>query len=155
MLEKAMQLAIQSSREGIKNNEGGPFGAAIVFNNQVISVAHNTVLKDSDPTCHAEMNAIRLACKQLKTHILSECEIYTTVEPCPMCLAAIYWARIRKIYVGAEKTIAAKYGFDDVVFYQQLNQSVAQRSIPCQMMSLDVDVEPVFKEWQSLNRVIY
>lgn len=155
MLDEAMQLAIQSSREGIQNNEGGPFGAAIVLNDKVISVAHNTVLKDSDPTCHAEINAIRLACKELKTHVLSECELYTTVEPCPMCLAAIYWSRIKKIYVGADKTIAAKYGFDDVLFYEQLAQSVENRDIPCQMMSLNAEVEPVFEEWQDLNRAIY
>ena len=123
MLEHAMQLAIQSSLEGIKNNEGGPFGAAIVRNNQVISVAHNTVLKDGDPTCHAEMNAIRLACKHLGDHVLSGCEIYSTVEPCPMCLSAIYWARIDKIYVGAPKAIAEKYGFDDVLFYQEIKNT--------------------------------
>lgn len=155
MLERAMHLAIQSSLEGIKNNEGGPFGAAIVCNNQVISVAHNTVLKEGDPTCHAEMNAIRLACKQLKRYELSDCQIYTTVEPCPMCLSAIYWARIQKIYIGAQKSIAEKYGFDDVYFYHEINQPFEARKIPCELLSLNTQVETVFKQWKDLNRVVY
>ena len=155
MLNRAMELAIQSSLEGVKDNEGGPFGAAIVYRNQVIAVAHNTVLKNHDPTCHAEMNAIRLASQHLQTHMLEGCEIYSTVEPCPMCMSAIYWARISKIFVGAPKEIAEKYGFDDVAFYNELHKSPAEREIPCEGMAMDKQVEQVFKTWQSLNRVLY
>lgn len=154
-LEKAMQLAIESAKEGIKQNHGGPFGAAIVHQNQIIAVAHNTVLRDHDPTCHAEVNAIRLACKHLNTHILAGCDIYTTVEPCPMCLSAIYWSRLDKIFVGADKSIAAKYGFDDVVFYQELQQPEANRKIACERMVYHSEVESVFQQWRDLNRSIY
>lgn len=155
MLEKAMDLAIQSALEGVKNNEGGPFGAAIVGNNQIISVAHNTVLKDSDPTCHAEINAIRLACQHLKRHELSDCQIVTTVEPCPMCLTAIYWARIQKIYIGAQRGVAQKYGFDDVHFYEEVARPLEQRKVVCETLALDAQVEAVFKEWQALDRTLY
>lgn len=155
MLEQAMHLAIQSALEGVKNNEGGPFGAAIVYNDQVIAVAHNTVLKENDPTCHAEMNAIRLASSHLKSYDLSDCELYTTVEPCPMCLSAIYWGRIKKLYVGAPKDIAEQYGFDDVRFYEQIAKKSENRSIPCEMIACEDQVKQVFDEWRALNRALY
>ena len=155
MLESAMQLAIQSARQGVKENDGGPFGAVIVRNNQVISVAHNTVLKDHDPTCHAEMNAIRKACKHLNTHILKDCELYTTTECCPMCFSAIYWARIPKIYIGTPKSIAAQYDFDDVLIYEELAKPLEKRLISCQTGIMMEEVESVFKEWKALERVLY
>lgn len=153
--EHAMHLAIQSAMQGIKDNEGGPFGACIVRHNQIIAVAHNTVLKDHDPTCHAEMNAIRLAAKSLGTYILSECEIYSTVEPCPMCLAAIYWARIDKIYAAADKRLAARFGFDDEFFYQQIQQKSSERHVPCEIGMLNQDSEAVFEQWVKLGRTLY
>lgn len=155
MLAEAMELAIQSALIGVENDEGGPFGAAIVHRQNIIAVTHNTVLKDRDPTCHAEMNAIRLACKQLGQHILDECEIYTTAEPCPMCLSAIYWARIKKIYFAASKKMAKAYGFDDVLFYEEMNLPEKNRKTPCEIMSLDNKVESVFKRWKNLNRTLY
>jgi len=155
MLDSAMQQAIQSALQGVKSNDGGPFGAAIVKDNQIISVAHNTVLVDKDPTCHAEVNAIRMACKVLDTHILSGCELYTTVEPCPMCLSAIYWARIEKVYAAAQKTVAAQYGFDDVFIYEELDLSPEARSIPCTHTQQCSESEAVFKQWKDLERSLY
>ncbi len=98
--KKWMRLAIRSAQAGIRRAEGGPFGAAIVRGNQMIAVAHNTVLKDHDATCHAEVNAIRIASKKLKRFDLSDCVIYSTTEPCPMCFSAIHWARIAKVIFG-------------------------------------------------------
>ncbi len=152
---KPMQLAIQSAIQGITDNEGGPFGACIVKDNQVISVAHNTVLKENDPTCHAEMNAIRMAAKTLGTYELSGCVLYTTVDPCPMCLAAIYWARIDKIVAGCENIIAARYGFDDDAFHQEVKKMPSERAIPTEIGMLAKESEEVFKEWQKLDRKIY
>jgi tRNA(Arg) A34 adenosine deaminase TadA len=153
--EEAMRLAIQSALEGVQADEGGPFGACVVKNNQVISVAHNTVLKDNDPTCHAEMNAIRQAAKALGTYDLSDCEIYSNVEPCPMCLTAIYWARIKGIYAAAHQPLAARYGFDDQVFFKEVRKSVEERSIPCQTGILTAECEAVFEEWLKLKRRLY
>tara|TARA_R110002110_G_scaffold415044_1_gene647656 strand:+ start:8099 stop:8551 length:453 start_codon:yes stop_codon:yes gene_type:complete len=150
-----MQQAIQSAFQGVRNDEGGPFGAAVVKGDQIISVAHNTVLIDKDPTCHAEVNAIRMACKVLGTHILSDCELYTTVEPCPMCLSAIYWARIKKVYAAAQKNVAAKYGFDDVFIYEQLDLAPEARTIPCEHTQQNKESEAVFQQWKELERSLY
>ncbi len=150
-----MQLAIESALVGIKDNDGGPFGACIVKENQVIAVAHNTVLKENDPTCHAEMNAIRLAAKTLGTYVLSGCELYTTVDPCPMCLAAIYWARIDKIIAGCENIIAARYGFDDDAFHQEIKKTPNERAITTEIGMLAKESEEVFKVWQKLGRKLY
>ncbi|HET9843064.1 MAG TPA: nucleoside deaminase [Gammaproteobacteria bacterium] len=152
---EAMQLAIDSAFVGLKNKEGGPFGAAILQNGKVIAVAHNTVLKDKDPTCHSEINAIRQACKNLNTHILSGCEIYSTAEPCPMCLAAIYWARLDKIFIGVDKSIAAKYGFDDAKFYEQILLGLERREIPIQCGILAKECEEVFSHWKEIEGVLY
>jgi guanine deaminase len=115
-----MEVACASALTGVTLMHGGPFGACVVRNGIFVSVAHNTVLMDSDPTCHAEMNAIRYACAALSTHDLSDCELFTTCEPCPMCLGACSWSRIRKIYTGVDRFTAAQFGFDDKVFYDEL-----------------------------------
>jgi len=109
-----MVLAIKSALEGIKRGEGGPFGAAIVRNGVVLAVAHNTVLRDKDPTAHAEINVIRLAAKKLGTYDLSGAEIYSTTEPCPMCFGAIHWARISRLYYGTSIEDAAALGFNEL-----------------------------------------
>ena len=109
-----MVLAIKSALEGIKRGEGGPFGAAIVRNGVVLAVAHNTVLRDKDPTAHAEINAIRLAAKKLGTYDLSGAEIYSTTEPCPMCFGAIHWARISRLYYGTSIEDVAALGFNEL-----------------------------------------
>ncbi|MBS4164790.1 Guanine deaminase [Candidatus Protochlamydia amoebophila] len=152
-----MRRAIESAYEGIDKDEGGPFGACIVDKQgQILAVTHNTVLKDQDPTCHAEMNCIREAARRLKTHILSGCTLFTTAEPCPMCLAAIYWARIEKVYIGVKKECAAQYGFDDAFFYEQLLLPPEKREV---LATFDPDsskqCEEVFATWHSLNRRLY
>lgn len=105
---------------GIRKNHGGPFGAVITKGNKVIASAHNEVLKTNDPTMHAEINAIRKATKKLKRFDLSDCVLYTSCEPCPMCFSAIHWARIKKVYYYAEQSDAKKAGFDDKLFYDVL-----------------------------------
>jgi len=115
-----MKAAAMSATSGVKLQHGGPFGAAVVKGGIIISCAHNTVLLDKDPTCHAEMNAVRDACRALGSHDLSDCELYTTCEPCPMCWGAVQWSRLNKIYIGADRYTAARYGFDDKVFYDEV-----------------------------------
>ena len=121
-MNRFMQIAYDEAVEGMLNNEGGPFGAMIVKNGKVIATAHNEVLKSKDPTAHAEVNAIRKASQVLESFDLSGCELYTTCEPCPMCLGAIFWARITKVYFAATKEDAALGGFDDSHFYELIEK---------------------------------
>lgn len=129
MNKEFMQLAIDTALDNIKNNEGGPFGAVIAKDGVLIAKSPNTVTTSNDPTAHAEINAIRLACKELKTFDLSGCEIYSSCEPCPMCLSAIYWARISKVYYAADRFDAKKAGFDDSFIYNEISLSEKERSI--------------------------
>jgi guanine deaminase len=112
-MNKYMSLAIKEAKKGIKKGDGGPFGAVLVYKGKVISKDHNTVLKNKDCTCHAEMNVLRKGCKKFKDFNLSGCEIYTTGKPCKMCESAINWAKIKKIYYGNTYEDALKMGFDD------------------------------------------
>lgn len=112
-----MSIALQEAKLGVKKKHGGPFGAVIVCNNKIVARAHNTVLKDNDPTAHAEINVIRRASKKLKTFDLGNCELYVNCEPCPMCLSAIYWARIKKIFFVCSNSDIKKIGFDDKKIY--------------------------------------
>ena len=112
-------MAINEAKKGIRNGHGGPFGAVIVKNDEVIAKGHNQVVKNNDPTCHGEIMAIHKACKKLGTFDLSGCEIYTTGEPCPMCMAAILWANIEKIYYGCNILDTEEIGFRDKKFYEQ------------------------------------
>jgi tRNA(Arg) A34 adenosine deaminase TadA len=127
-----LEIAIQLSSEKMQADEGGPFGAVIVRRGQVISTGWNRVTSTNDPTAHAEINAIRAACQTLRTFSLAGCEIYSSCEPCPMCLAAIYWARLDRIYYAATCSDAAAAGFDDHHFYAELAQPPGKRSIPMQ-----------------------
>lgn len=111
-----MKLAIEEAKTGIKNQDGGPFGAVVVKDNQIIATGHNCVLKNHDSTCHGEIDAIRKAEQNLQTHDLSGYELYTTGEPCPMCFAAILWANIKKVYYGCSLEDNEKIGFRDVKF---------------------------------------
>ncbi len=111
-----MEIAISEARNGILNHDGGPFGAVVVKNSEVIASGHNRVLSSNDSTCHGEIDAIRKAESKLKTYDLSDCELYTTGEPCPMCLAAILWANIKKVYYGCKLSDNAEIGFRDVKF---------------------------------------
>ena len=121
-MNKYMKMAIAEARKGIRSGHGGPFGSVIVKDGVVAAKGHNQVLKNQDPTCHGEMMAIHKACKKLGTHDLSGCELYTTAEPCPMCLGAILWANISKVYFGCNIFDTEKIGFRDKVFYE-INES--------------------------------
>lgn len=121
--KKAMQLAIEESKANITNNykNGGPFGAVIVKNGKIIASAHNTVIESADATAHAEINAIRQASKILNTNDLSGCTLYTSAEPCPMCLSAIIWANIKDVYYANTRKDADNIGFRDDVIYEYIN----------------------------------
>lgn len=112
-----MKIAIKEAEKGIKNNEGGPFGSVVVKDGKVIARGHNQVIKNNDPTHHGEIDAIRKACKKLKTFDLSGCILYTTAEPCPMCLGAILWANVEKVYYGCNIKDSEEIGFRDQQFY--------------------------------------
>ena len=112
-----MEKAIKEADKFLNKNEGGPFGAVIVKDGKIIATAHNTVIKEQDATCHAEVNAIRVASKKLKTYDLSDCEMYSTSMPCPMCIGAIAWAKIKKVYYGTTIQDTEKIGFGDQEIY--------------------------------------
>lgn len=152
---KGMEKAIFEADTGVTNDHGGPFGACIVYKNEIIASAHNTVIVDNDPTKHAEINAISQASKKLKTHILKDCEMYTTAEPCPMCYSAAYWARIKKIYFGVDKIYAAEYGFDDSNIYKDLLLPESDRSIILQKGIFADKCKDIFEKWKALNRTLY
>jgi len=120
--EAFMQTAAASALAGVRIGHGGPFGASIVREGVVIACAHNMVLHHCDPTRHAEMNAIKQACESIGSHDLSDCELYTTCEPCPMCWGAVQWSRLGKVYLGVDRDTAAKYGFDDKIFYDEVGE---------------------------------
>ena len=125
-MEKAVELSLENMRAG----KGGPFGAIIVRQGKIVGTGANRVTSDNDPTAHAEVVAIRDACKNLGTFQLDDCEIYTSCEPCPMCLAAIYWARPKAIYYANTRKDAADIGFDDDFLYEELKKNLEERSLP-------------------------
>ncbi|MDQ2718786.1 MAG: nucleoside deaminase [Bacteroidota bacterium] len=141
-----MKEAIALSRFGIKKNEGGPFGCVVVKNDVIIARAYNKVISTNDPTAHAEIVAIRNACKKLKAFQLDGCEIYTSCEPCPMCLGAIYWARLKIIYFANTKNDATNIGFDDSMIYDEINTPIHQRKIPLISVGRE-DAQKIFVEW--------
>ena len=118
-MNKYMNLALDEAYRGIRDGDGGPFGSVIVKDGEVVASGHNEVLKRNDPTCHGEMMAIRSACARLGTHDLSGCQIYTTGEPCPMCLGAIMWANIEKVYYGCNVEDTTIIGFRDEKFFER------------------------------------
>lgn len=144
--KKWMREAIKLSSRNIDNG-GGPFGAVIVKNGEIIATGANRVTADNDPTAHAEVNAIRAAAKYLGTFDLSGCEIYTSCEPCPMCLSAIYWARIDCIYYANTQYDARVINFDDSFIYTQLSLSPEQRSIPARRI-LGEEAIAAFDKWR-------
>ena len=141
-----MSKAIKESEHSLSHNHGGPFGAVIVKDNKVISQAHNSVLKKKDPTAHAEMEAIRKACKNLKSHSLEGCEIYTSCEPCPMCLGAIMWARIDKVFYATSQEDAKSIDFDDSYFYEQIAKDKKDRDIKFKQVSKKEE-RKIMKAW--------
>lgn len=121
MSDKYMKQALIEACEGISKGHGGPFGSVVVRQGSIVGRGHNRVLEKHDPTCHGEIEAIRDACKKLGTHDLSGCVLYTTAEPCPMCLGAIMWANITEVYYGCTKLDTAEIGFRDDDFYKHLS----------------------------------
>lgn len=141
-----MRMAIALSQQNVQQALGGPFGAVIVKDGEVIAQSANRVVPDNDPTAHAEVAAIRLACQTMNTFDLSGCVIYASCEPCPMCLGAIYWARIDKIYYANTKTDAAAIGFDDAFIYEELDCAIEKRKIPVEQLLRNEAIE-VFNAW--------
>jgi guanine deaminase len=144
--EKFMQMAIDLSAYNVKEAQGGPFGAVIVKDGMVVARSANKVVPTNDPTAHAEVSAIRLACKELGTFDLTGCVIYTSCEPCPMCLGAIYWARIDKIYYANTKSDAADIGFDDKFIYDEIALPMDKRKLPVVQLMRD-EAMGIFKLW--------
>ncbi len=142
-MREAIRLSIEKMRAGF----GGPFGAVIVRNGEIIARGFNNVLASNDPTAHAEVDAIRKACQALGTFQLTDCDLYTSCEPCPMCLGAIYWARPRKVYYGNTKSDAARIGFDDYFIYEELDKPLANRQIPMVQL-LHEEALAGFKAWE-------
>ena len=141
-----MQEAVTAALKGMQNNEGGPFGCVVVKDGKIIGKGNNKVTSTNDPTAHAEVTAIRDACKNLGSFQLEGCTIYTSCEPCPMCLGAIYWARPEKVYYGSTKTDAAHIGFDDDFIYEELKLPYADRSIPFEQLAPEVAIT-AFQKW--------
>ena len=144
-----MKEAIRLSREMMLQRKGGPFGAVIVKGNKVVGRGWNTVTSDNDPTAHAEINAIRDACRRLNTFNLSGCEIYASCEPCPMCLSAIYWAHLDKVFYACTREDAFKIGFDDSKLYDEIMLSPQLRALPMTQLMRD-EALVAFQEWQNL-----
>jgi guanine deaminase len=142
-MAEAIRLSIQKMRE----NKGGPFGAVVVNNGKIIARGYNQVTSTLDPTTHAEIVAIRKACKKLKTFWLSDCELYTSCEPCPMCLSAIYWARIKKVYYANTRKDAARIGFNDAFIYEELKKNPLKRKLQSQQMMRNEALK-AFEEWK-------
>lgn len=138
--------AVRLSRENVNDGSGGPFGAVIVMDGKIIASGSNKVTSKNDPTAHAEIEAIREACKLLNTFNLTGCEIYSSCEPCPMCLSAIYWARLDKIYFANTKKDAAEINFDDHFIYEEISKPHHKRKIPVVKIDHD-DAKKVFDEW--------
>jgi guanine deaminase len=145
-MDNFMQAAIDEAREGMEHNHGGPFGAIIVKDGKIISRTHNKVLLTNDPTAHAEVLAIRQASEILEEFDLSDCEIYTSSQPCPMCLAAIYWARIKKVHFGTNKEDVAAIGFDDSLFYKFIRGEEDENAL--EMLNVDrKECLKLLREW--------
>ena len=150
-----MRIAIELAERNVLESLGGPFGAVVVKNGEIISQSGNLVTLTNDPTAHAEISAIRLACTKLNTFDLTDCVIYTSCEPCPMCLSAIYWSRISTVYYANTKADAGNIGFDDKFIYEELEKPMEQRSIPVFQLMRD-EAQQAFKFWsQSAMRTHY
>ena len=143
--KELMRRAIELSKQSLRNG-GGPFGAVIARNGEIVAEGSNCVTIDCDPTAHAEVSTIRKACKALGTFDLSGCEIFTSCEPCPMCFGAIYWAHLDKIYMGNDRKDAAKIGFDDDFIYQEIALSAEDRKKPSEVLLREEALE-AFKMW--------
>ena len=144
LMREAIRLSVEMMRQG----KGGPFGALIVREGEIIGRGWNQVTSTNDPTAHAEIVAIRDACRNTGSFLLEGCDLYTSCEPCPMCLSAAYWARIRHIYYGACRTDAAQAGFIDELLYEELARHAKSRKLPCSELLRDEALE-AFREWKA------
>ncbi len=142
-----MLEAIRLSREKMRRGDGGPFGAVVVRRGNIIARGWNRVTSANDPTAHAEVTAIREACRKLKTFRLDDCALYASCEPCPMCLAAIYWARIKMVYFAATRRDASHAGFDDDWIFRELSRPASRRTISMKQL-LRTEAQKVFVEWK-------
>lgn len=142
-----LQLAIDMATDNVRSGNGGPFGALIVKNGSIVGRGVNSVTANHDPTAHAEVMAIRDACKNLHSFQLDGCVLYSSCEPCPMCLGAVYWARPDRLVFAASKDDAAKAGFDDSFIYQEIVVEVSQRQIPTSILNNEVTYLLPFEEW--------
>ncbi|MDT0553424.1 nucleoside deaminase [Urechidicola vernalis] len=143
-----MKRAIALAQEGMNSNAGGPFGAVVVKNGEIIAEGFNKVTSTNDPTAHAEVTAIRAACDKLGSFQLDDCIIYTSCEPCPMCLGAIYWARPKAVFYGCDKVDAAKIDFDDQFIYEELDKKIGDRRIKF-VQILQSEAIEIFNEWDA------
>lgn len=144
--EEFMNEAVQAALKGMQNNEGGPFGCIVVKDGEIIGRGNNKVTSTNDPTAHAEVTAIRDACKNIGSFQLDGCIVYTSCEPCPMCLGAIYWARPDKVFYGSNQIDAANIGFDDEFIYKEIPLPYEKRSIPFEQVGREIALEP-FRKW--------
>lgn len=148
-----MRLAFKEAATGMENDDGGPFGAVIVRGDEIIASAHNEVILTNDPTAHAEMSAIRRASAALGKHDLSDCVLYTTCYPCPMCMGAIFWARIPTVYYASSMDDAAEGGFDDRIFYTMIHNP--ESSLDLRPIDREQGKE-LFRQWlEKANRTLY
>ena len=152
--QKFMDRAIKLASDNIENG-GGPFGCVIVKDKVIIAEGVNRVTLNHDPTAHAEIMAIRCACERLQTHLLDDCELYASCEPCPMCLGAIYWAHISELYYASSRVDAENAGFIDALIYKELNTDVSERHLPSSR-HVSKDADKVFLKWiKTINKKEY
>ncbi len=150
---KFMKRAIELAKENANSTNGGPFGAVVVKNGKIIGEGFNSVTTKNDPTAHAEINAIRNACKNLNSHQLEDCEIYASSEPCPMCLGAIYWARLKKIYYACSLEEAKNHNFDDVFIFDEFKKPNEIRMIPSEQIMQNKG-EKIFIDWEKNDKKV-
>ncbi|MGH7202555.1 MAG: nucleoside deaminase [Planctomycetaceae bacterium] len=143
-----MREAIRLSIEGVERNQGGPFGAVVVRGDDIVGRGWNCVTSANDPTAHAEIQAIRDACAKLGTFHLDGCTVYASCEPCPMCLAALYWSRVDAVFYAADRSDAARAGFDDALIYGEIPRPPAERSLVMQQ-AMRTDALPAFAIWKA------
>jgi guanine deaminase len=153
--EKHLRMAIELGLTGVRGGHGGPFGAVIVQGDRLLAACHNEVVSRNDPTAHAEVQAIRVACAARGSFQLDGCDVYASCEPCPMCLGALFWARPRSVYFAATRADAAAVGFDDAYIYDQLSRPAGERQLLMVRVPLPEAAEP-FRVWQALaSRIKY
>ena len=146
---KFLERAIELSKQGMQSGKGGPFGCVVVYENEIVGEGSNMVTSSNDPTAHAEVVAIRAACTKLNTYQLTGCEIYTSCEPCPMCLGAIYWARPKRVIYANTREEAAAIEFDDEFIYNEINAPMAERKIPF-LHQPHPEAARIFEIWKNL-----